>query len=212
MSRRTIGTAGAAIVTLAMLIAAGLPVRADHSDLVDPNDVAGPLDLSGVTFDHSSAPRWRLLSFSRWTIRGIWDRGYLIVQLDTRGDERVDLVALVRSDGRELVGDLFRLRRSGREVRVGRLRVEKRGPRAAWVSVPLVKLSLGPNRTSYFWSVLSSFTGRGCSRTCLDAVPDEGLVEQPLPGATPTPTPTPTPAPTPTPTPTPTASPSPEGG
>ena len=61
--------------------------------------------------------------------------------------------------------------------------------------------------------VLSSFMGGSCARTCLDTAPDDGMIEQPLPGVTPSPTPPPTtpppttPPPT-TPPPTPSASPS----
>ena len=72
------------------------------------------------------------------------------------------------------------------------LRTTKVGSSAATVTVPLRVLSIGPTRTSYFWSALSSFTGGFCTRTCLDVVPDEGMIEQPLPGVTPSPTPPPT--------------------
>ena len=189
-------------VTVVAVVALAVPAGADHTDQTDPNDTGGPLDLEAVGFDHSGAPSWRLVTFPAWTVRAIWDRGYLMVQLDTKGDAALDFVAVVRSDGRRLVATLFRLRRSGGQAEVASLRTNKSGTNAVWVSVPLREVSIGPNRTSYFWSALSSFTGGGCARTCLDAVPDEGMIEQPLPGVTPTPTPTPTPSPTPSPPPT----------
>ena len=80
---------------------------------------------------------------------------------------------------------LYRLRQDGREIELTALRTDKDGSKAATLTVPLREVSIGPNRTSYSWSVLSSFTGGNCARTCLDAVPDEGMVEQPLPGVTP---------------------------
>src|SRR4029453_13694025 len=138
-----------------------------------------------------------------WTVRSIWDLGNFIVQLDTRGDAAADYVAVVRSDGRRLVAALFRLRRDGREIGVTPLRATKGGSRAVTVTIPLREVSIGPNRSSYFWSVLSSFTGGYCTRTCLDAVPDEGMIEQPLPGSTPSPPPPPPPPPSPRPPPTP---------
>lgn len=203
--RRVIRLCGA---VAAVVLALEVPALAHHTDQQDPNDTRGRLDLDEVRFDHSGAPNWRVVTFSRWAVRSIWDRGYLVVQLDTMGNPDVDFVAVVRSDGRRLVARLFRLRRGGGQAELAALRTAKAGSRAAWVTVPLKELTIGPTRTSYFWSVLSGYTGGGCSRTCLDVVPDREMVEQPLPGVTPTPTPSPTPSPTPTPTPTPTPSPS----
>jgi len=166
------GGLGLVAITVVVVVALALPAGADHTDQVDPNDTEGRLDLEAAQFDHLGAPTWRLVTFSAWTFRAIWDRGYLMVQLDTKGDAAVDFVAVVRSDGRRLVATLFRLRRSGGQAEVVSLRTDKSGSNAAWVTVPLRKVSIGPNRTSYFWSALSSFAGGGCSRTCLDAVPD----------------------------------------
>ena len=206
MRRRPIGIGALVVVTLT---AFALPVLADHTDQIDPRDTGGKLDLEEVAFDHEGAPTWRFSTFPTWTVRSIWDLGNFIVQLDTRGDDAADYIAVVRSDGRRLVAALFRLRRDGREIEVTALRTTKGGSRTVTVTVPLREVSIGPNRSSYFWSVLSSFTGGLCTRTCLDAVPDEGMIEQPLPGITPSPTPSPTPTPTPIPTPSPTPSPTP---
>jgi len=199
MRGRAIGIWALVVVTLILF---ALPVLADHTDQVDPHDTRGKLDLEEVALDHVGAPTWRISTFSRWTVRSIWDLGTFIVRLDTRGDTAADYVAVVRSDGRRLVAALFRLRRDGREIEVTALTTAKGSASAATVRVPLREVSIGPNRTSYFWSVLSSFTGRFCTRTCLDAVPDEGMIEQPLPGVTPSPTTTTTTTPTTTPIPT----------
>ena len=188
MRRRAFGIGALVVVTL---IAFALPARAHHTDQVDPDDTDGKLDLEEVGFDHEEAPSWQMVTFPTWTLRSIWDRGNFIVQLDTKGDATADYVAVVRSDGRRLVAALFRLRRDGREIEVTSLRTDKDGSKAASVTVPLRDVSIGPNRTSYFWSVLSSFTGGNCSRTCLDAVPDLGMIEQSLPGVTPSPSPSP---------------------
>jgi hypothetical protein len=183
------------------VVALALPALAHHTDQVDPDDTDGKLDLEQVAFDHEGAPTWRMATFSSWTVRSLWDRGTFIVQLDTKGDAAADFIAVVRSDGRRLVAALYRLRRDGREIEMTTLPTAKAGSRAVTVTIPLRKLSIGPNRTSYFWSVLSSFTGGLlCTRTCLDAIPDEGMIEQPLPGVTPSPTTTVTTTPSPTPT------------
>jgi hypothetical protein len=186
---------GLVAVTVIAIVALAVPAGAHHTDQTDPNDTEGRLDLEAVRFDHTGVPTWRLVTFPAWTLRAIWDRGYLVVQLDTKGNAAVDFVAVVRSDGRRLLARLFRLRRSGGQAEIASLRTDKSGSNAAWVSVPLREVSIGRNRTSYFWSALSSFTGGDCSRTCLDAVPDDGMIEQPLPGVTPTPTPSPSVAP-----------------
>ena len=90
-------------------------------------------------------------------------------------------MALVRSDGRELVGELFRLRRSGRQVRIGPLRVEKAGPRAAWPAsrgewLPATITDLvfaGPYRAGDFPRALAVEEGASASVTgmrCLGPV------------------------------------------
>lgn len=175
----------------ATVVAFGLPALAGMTSQQDPNDTSGRLDVRVVRLDGDERPpRWKVVTFGRWTIRQLWDRGDVIVQLDTKGDAAVDHLAIVRSNGRDLLGTLFRVRRDGRLVQIGRIRADKDGPRAASVWIALHRLSIGPNRTSYFWSVLTRFTSGACPRTCFDAVPDAGMLEEPLPGATPTPTPT----------------------
>ena len=186
MRRSGLGLSALVAITL---IAFALPARAHHTDQADPNDTDGRLDLQGVRFDHERAPDWRLATFARWSVRSIWDRGAFVVQLDTKGDPEPDFVAVVRSDGRRLVASLFRLRRDGHEVEIASLKAEKDGSKAATLRVPLREVSVGPQRTSYFWSTLSSFTGSSCTRTCHDPVPDAGMIEQPLPGVTPSPSP-----------------------
>jgi len=192
--RQEVGAlSGRALAICAMIavtvVALALPALAHHTDQVDPDDTHGKLDLDQVAFDHEGAPTWRMDTFSTWTARSIWDRGTFIVQLDTKGDAAADFIAVVRSDGRRLIASLFRLRRDGREIEITSLRTDKDGSSAATVTIPLREVWIGTNRTSYFWSVLSSYTGGSCTRTCLDAVPDVGMLEQPLPGVTPSPTP-----------------------
>jgi hypothetical protein len=207
MSGRRAAGAGV-LIALVAAIAFALPASANHTRQTDPNDVDGRFDLETVRFDHDvPPPRWTFVTFARWTVAQVWDRGYLLVELDTLGDEEADYVAVVRSDGRGLDARLFRLRADGHQVELGTLPTGKDGGRSAWVEVALRKLTFGRSRTSYFWAALSSFTAADCPHTCLDQVPDEGMVEQILPGVTPSPTPSPTPTPTPTPTPSPSPSP-----
>ncbi len=195
------GVLAVAATVLATVVSLTLPVAAGQVGQRDPNDTAGRLDVKGVRLDPDASPRWRFATFGRWSLAQIWDRGYLIVQLDTQGDEAIDHLAVVGSDGRRLVGVLYRVRRDGSQVEIGTVGASKAGARAALVSVALHELSIGANRASYSWSALTSYTGKACRRTCLDVVPDSGMVEQVLPGVTPSPSPTPSPTASPTPAP-----------
>ena len=203
LSRRIVAVAVAAIVILPALVA----VAVSHSNQVDGNDTDGLLDLREVAFDHHPAPRWTFETFARWSVDRIWDHGYFLVQLDTRGDEDPDVLLIVRSDGRDVTGSLVELRRDGRQVERSALEVRRPSGRSVSVAVLLRKLGIGRGRTAYSWSALSIFTGSACPRTCVDRVPDEGTVEQLLPGVSPSPTPSPTPTPTPSPSPSPSPSP-----
>jgi hypothetical protein len=183
-------------------LAAVLPASAHHADQTDPNDTPGKLDVHAVEFDHDARPLvWRIETFGSWTVHEMWDHGFFIVRLDTKGDADVDHLVIVGSDGHGLVGSLYVVRRDGSEKRVGDLSAAKDGSRAMTVSVPLRKLAVGSSRQSYFWSVLVTYTGSACQATCFDNVPDVGMIEQPLPGVTPSPTPSPTVSPTASPTP-----------
>jgi hypothetical protein len=185
-------------VGLALITSLAIPAMARHTDQPDPNDTDGRLDLREVRLDHyPGPPRWTAISFQRWSIEQLWDRGYVIVELDTRGDEAVDHLLVAGSDGEVIVAHLYRVRRDGTQVELGTIDAGKEGSRSLAISVALHKLSIGSNRTAYYWAVLSSFVGSACPQTCLDRVPDQGMVEQLLPGVTPTPTPTPTPSPQP---------------
>ena len=196
--RRAAASAGA--ISVVVLLALAVPAGATHTNQADPNDTRGRLDVSSVELDHEAKPiRWRIVTFATWSVHEMWDEGYLIVQLDTKGDDAIDQLVVVGSDGRDLVATLYSVRGDGTEKAIDELPVGKDGKRAVEVAVALRKLTIGSNRASYFWSVLTSFTGPACTQTCFDRVPDEGLIEQLLPGVTPTPTPSPSVSPTPTP-------------
>jgi hypothetical protein len=185
-----------AIALVLLGLALAVPAWGRHTDQPDPNDTEGRLDLREVTLDHHPGPpTWTATTFRRWTIDQIWDTGFVIVELDTRGDEAIDHRLVVGSDGAELVAHLYRVRRNGTQVELASIGADKGGPRTLSVWVALRKLSIGANRTAYSWSVLSTFVGSACPRTCVDRVPDAGMVEQLLPGVSPSPTPTPSPTP-----------------
>lgn len=120
--------AGAVLLIAAVVAAA--PVLANHTSQTDPNDTPGPLDVRAVDFNHGAGPtRWRFTTFAGWTVGQIWDSGYLVVELDTRGDGQIDHRAVVRSDGSDLVATLYRVRADGRQVVVGGLDAGRAGSR-----------------------------------------------------------------------------------
>jgi hypothetical protein len=196
--KRLVAALGAVVAAAGLVLT--MPAGATHTNQTDPNDTRGPLDARAVRFTHGGAPRWQVLTFARWTVNELWDHGYVVVQLDTRADEAIDHLIVVRSDGRDLLATLYRVRTDGRQIPLGVVEADKAGGHGAWVRVALHKLMIGNERTSYSWSVLTTFTGGGCPQTCLDGVPDTGMVEQLLPGVTPSPTPSPSPTTSPSPT------------
>jgi hypothetical protein len=184
--RRTVLAAGLLLSTFALpVLAAGL-LAVD-----DPNDTAGLLDVHEVRFfDGDGPPAWTVITFNDWTLRQLWDRGYVLLYLDTLGSPDPDYYVLVRADRRSLVGVLWRIRADGHDVNLFKVATRKRGGDGVRVSVPLRRLSIGDHRTLYRWSVLTLFTGNHCRRTCLDPAPDATMVEQPLPTGSPRRTPT----------------------
>jgi len=175
-----------AALAVGLVLLGAAPAWASHTDLTDPNDVDGRLDLDQVWLRHDTDPFvWIFETFREWKPREMWDRGYLLVELDTRGSEGVDYVALIRSNGRRLEGVLLRTRRDGRQVKVLDLDAWKAGPDGAGIAVPLDALRFRVGRTSFLWSASTLFTGRTCTTTCIDRAPDEGMVEQQLPPQTP---------------------------
>ena len=183
------------VLVVGALLWLAVPAMAHHTDQDDPRDTPGKLDLRTVAFDHDGTPTWRFVTFGRWTVQQLWDQGFLMVQLDTKGGSGIDYILVVRSTGTKLQANMFRLRPDGREVKIKRLRTHKTGSRAAWVALKLSKVVIGSHRTSYFWSAMSSFIGTACHQTCFDTVPDDGMVEQTL-STSPTPSPTPPTGPT----------------
>lgn len=148
----------------------------------DPRDTRGPLDVARVrTALGSRTPVWSVRTHGTWATRPIWDRGYAIVWLDTRGGPQPNHYALLRSTGGGVSGALYRVR-AGRDVRMGSLRTWRPNRRGISVRIPLARLRVGPNRAFYRWSVQTVFTGPNCRRVCFDPVPGPGrMFVQPLP-------------------------------
>jgi hypothetical protein len=176
----------AGVAVLVAVVAIATPRL--HTDLNDPDDTKGPLDIRRVRLDHEGPTEVTVFTFSDWTAQSMWDRGNAYVFLDTIGREPADYFIVVRSTGSKLQASLWRDRRARRDVFLRNVKVRRKAPDSLTVRIPVKKLEFGGQRDAYFWWAVTSFTGRICRRTCLDRAPNEGAVEQWRPGHSPTPT------------------------
>lgn len=174
--------------------------RAGHSqDLADANDTAGLMDARAVaTSGPKKRPTWRVVTFSKWEARDIWDRGQILVLLDTFGDGGPDYYALVHSAGPKMHASLWRIRAGRRDQELEDLRVWRKDGRSVSVIVPLKGLRLEDERPYYRWRIETIWRSKACPRVCFDLVPDDGFVREPLVTASPTPGPSQTNNPLPT--------------
>jgi len=188
----------AALVGLA--VASPLLAIAGHVEIPDANDTRGILDVQRVDLDGSSRPTWQIITFSDWTAARLWDKGYFLVRLDTFGSGRYDYYALVRSNGYGMKGTLVRDRQGKPDFNVSKLTAWHPTRSSIKVRVPLSKMRIGELRVEYFWQVQTLFSNKTCTQICIDDVPDDSGVAEPIPGRTPEPIPTVTPTATPAPT------------
>jgi hypothetical protein len=165
----------AAAVTVAL---SGL-ASAHHVDVTDPDDVDGVLDLRRVSL-YGKPPVWSLKTRRPWRARTIWDRGFLLVALDTFGSARYDYYALIRSDGRRLRAALWRDRSRKKDYRVTWLKTWRPDRRRVKVRLPLRTMTFGKRRRFYRWYSQTLLTGPDCRRTCIDVAPDRSGVREPL--------------------------------
>jgi hypothetical protein len=141
----------------------------------DPKDTHGFLDVKQVeSFLETQEPIWRVVTISRWSLSRMWDRGFVLLYLDTFGEDPPDYYALIRSVGTRLRATLYR---NGH--RLASLPVWRRNSRSVSIHIPFDKLLVGADRRFYRWRVVT-LTDR-CRRTCFDQIPDEGALVQPLP-------------------------------
>jgi hypothetical protein len=186
------GPFAAALVTVTVM---ALVAGAHHTDLVDPNDTRGKLDVREVRFSHPGPPLWRVLTFPEWRTVDIWDRGYIMIMLDTEAGTPAEYYLLVRSTGASLAGSLWRARNFGSDTFLGSVPVKRLSPRSISAQVGLFRLTFGEHRMFYRWWVETLFTGDRCRRTCHDRAPNQAGVVQWRPGMSPTPSPSLSPTP-----------------
>ena len=180
------------VVVIAAVLFFAFPALAHHTDLDDPRDTMGPLDLVRVEFGHSDKNgTWTLVSAKAWSVRRLWDHGYVVIEIDSVDGPSPDYQVVIRSNGNRMVATLFRNRTSGPGREIGPVHAWKPDARTVSARVDLDDIGIGPHRLVYRWDVVT--VSDVCDEWCIDRAPDEGLVDQPVPGVTPSPTVTPTP-------------------
>jgi hypothetical protein len=175
----------AAATVLVMAFVAG----AHDTDLTDPDDARGKLDIRRVALEHEGQPpRWTIVTFGRWRTYEMWDRGYLEVLIDTRRSTNPEYYLLLRADRWTLNGSLWRIHAYGPDSYLGTVTVGRPSLRSVTVQVALWRLQFPETRDFYRWRVHTVVTSDGCPRTCHDHAPNGAWVLQWRPGRSPTPT------------------------
>ena len=173
-------------ILVVAIVVVPLGAHASHLDLTDPNDTNGLLDVQEVGMWGNSPPRWRVFTYNGWSSAQLWDTGYILIYFDTLGplkgkDARYDYYALLSSNGRRMRGLLFRDFKSRRDVRIGWLRTRKPGHRIVTVKIGVKRrMEIGGARKTYRWYVKTVSNGTGCRHVCIDRVPNDGGVVEPL--------------------------------
>jgi Ca2+-binding RTX toxin-like protein len=155
----------------------GTPSSCFPPSIPDGNDTKGRMDVRRVrSRAGQTPPRWKIVTFRSWTIKGVWDTGYFLVSVDTKGDPDPDYHVLGYSNGKSMVGGLYREKAGGAEVRIGGAGVSKSGPRGVVIKLPLGKLDR--TRPFFRWTITTLFTGKKCRQVCFERVPRQVLLPQ----------------------------------
>lgn len=176
-------TVGALALALSLLAGAAL---AEHVVVEDGPGERGRLDIKRAVKFGDANGTWRIDTFSRWTQRVIWDRGYLTVHLDTTGSSsHYDYYALVYSNGSRLRATLFKDRMFKPDEALRNLFVARRDGRSVTVTIPMSALNFGTDRQRYSWYAQTSWSSASCPRVCLDRAPNSASngagVKEPVP-------------------------------
>jgi hypothetical protein len=192
--RRVAHTAAPFVVAVLTVALLALVAGAHDTDLTDPDDARGKLDVKQVRLAHQPGPpQWTIVTFGEWRTAEMWDRGYLMVLLDTQGGGGAEYYLLVRSVGVALQGSLWRAHAYGPDSYLGSVPARRPSRHAASVQVGLSRLTFGASRSFYRWWVETVYTSDLCRRTCHDRAPNREPVKQWRPGMSPPP---PSPSPT----------------
>jgi Ca2+-binding RTX toxin-like protein len=157
----------------------GTRMSCHPEDPSDPNDARGILDVRRVEVGAGNRWVWNVITRGRWNLRRLWDDGYLIIYLDTRDNDRADFYLLGRSTGGRMRGDVFR-DGTGRDPRIGAVKVRHPNSRTARFLFDLERIGVEPARDYIRWSAQTILVNAVCSKSCFDAVTNEGPLPMPV--------------------------------
>lgn len=188
----------AAVCAVAAIVVPSLTAGAHHQDLTDGDDTRGLFDIRAVyTWGSHTNMGWQINTFRSWGAFQVWDAGFFVVNVDTRGNPRMDYYLMIRSEGDRLRGLLFRDHQDKRDRIIRRIKVWRPSKKSVRFRFPWGSVFVPETRQVIRWNVQSLWSGDACPSVCIDNVPNAGAVVEtrikPLP---PTPTPTPTVTPT----------------
>jgi hypothetical protein len=145
----------------------------------DPDDAGGILDVRRVETTKGDRWSWGVTTRGRWSLRRMWDDGYVIVYLDTRENERSDFYLLGRSTGGRMRGALFR-DGTGRDARIGGVKVRHPNRHTARFLFDLDRIPVEPGRDFVRWSAQTILINGKCAKGCFDRVTNEGALPMPI--------------------------------
>jgi hypothetical protein len=143
---------------------------------IDGNDTGGLFDVARTSIAPGSNLTITISTFKRWTPFEVWDHGFFVITLDTRGDERPDYEVLVRSNSRRMIGHL---RSENRQAPLGPVPVVRPNRRSVRIRITIGRLDFDPSRRFERWQATSVWDEPPCSRTCFDRVDNAGPAPMP---------------------------------
>jgi RTX calcium-binding nonapeptide repeat (4 copies) len=145
----------------------------------DRNDARGFLDVRRVKVSRGERWSWRVVTRGGWTLRRLWDDGYLIIYLDTRDSARSDFYLLGRSRGGRMSGSLFR-DGTGRDPRIGGVKFRHPTKTTGRFRFDLDRIAVEAGRDFIRWSAQTILINRECAQACFDRVTNEGALPMPV--------------------------------
>lgn len=171
----------AASLTAATLLALAPSAGANHTVVKDNDDTPGRLDVRRVEVVGSQPRKWVIKTHNAWRVRGIFDKGYLLVYLDTFGGNRFDYYVLLRPERKKMKGGVWRDVKNGNDFPVAPTKVNRPNQRTVRTTVPFRKLRVPDTQLDYRWHVRTIYAKRGCYRAvCMDRAPQFKSILEPL--------------------------------
>ncbi len=168
-------------LTAAALCVPAPTAVANHVVVRDRDDTPGRLDVRRAEPTGVSPHKMTIKTHNAWGVNDIFDRGYLLVYLDTFGGNRFDYFILLRPERGNMRGNVWRDVKNGNDRQIARTKVGRANRRTIRTTVPLRKMRIPATQVDYRWHVRTIYAKRGCYRAvCIDRAPNSESVVEPL--------------------------------